>query len=763
MDTIVTKPSTVPEAGQGAFATRKMPVGSVISVTPMITVSNAALAMDVPYTRQENTPQIQEDPELSKDMYIPQMRKNSTQQLLKNYCFGHTKSDLLLCPTTQAALINHADVSARPQQEPNVRIRWHMDTENDKEHFILQPLASITNINHTDLSSYRTRIVIEYVATRDIEFGDELLMDYTSEWQLALYSHLEHGHSTPRDVDPNHIPAKLRNDMGQPIELSEDVRPKHLAFLCDVHPNIHIVDGTTPSWEDFDSNSAVHKESWSEHFRLWFGHNEAASLYPCNVIGTDRFQNMYEIVMLVKPLVNAQVGRMFRNVPGHRIRYADSLYQSDMHLEWAFRYHIPIADANFPLQWRRDYKSAENWNLGKHMNGKQANASEESYEETLRQAKCGLYLARSNIPNAGFGLYTAVDIPGAGILVSTFASAIPAFAPQQGHHQGQHWPGKDYTWSSIGFDAASHEAWPKFVVSMLVGLVGALVNGHAGIINLEHDIGDWEPAIDGTKHHGAGGFSDYINSGFRSRYAIAAGEELFASYGEHWFHGRSQFAKMPLFHNYRDANRILASVWAFLSTESIIDSDDFVSKLLTLIPQYFVQKDNIRTKSALNIIQTMDALRRVVARNGTAEVTISPRSKEWLDATGYCQDHIYVKTSTIPDAGKGAFTRRFIPKGSLLLASPTIATRRELLHFDSSGFGRSTNEFQLMTNYHFGHTSSSALFFPLTQATAINHNSARLTNGKEPNARIQFSTSDKRSMYFQSLSLEDILEVRISF
>lgn len=754
MDTMTSRQSTIPEAGQGAFATRPIPMGSVVSFSPMVTIPNATLAMDVPYTTPQNTPPIPDDFETSTDTYIPRMRhNNATQQLLKNYCFGHTNSDLLLCPTTHAALINHADVTARPQHPPNIGVRWHMDYE----HFTLQHLSSITNISHSDLSSYQTRLAMEFVAIRDIQRGDELLLDYSNEWQKAYDNHLGYGHTSSDNIDPYRLPAKSVNEMKRPIELSVDVRPKHLAFLCDVFPNIKIVDDASSAWEDFHSNSAVHKEFWPEKFRHWYRQNEPASLYPCNVVRVDRYHDLYDVQMLVKPLIAAQIGRMFRNIPGNRIRYADSIYHSDMHLEWAFRNHIPIPDAIFPLKWRREYRSAKDIKLGKHSDIKGTSAAEESYEHSLRQTSCGVYLAQSNIPNAGFGTYAAVDIPG-DIVVSTLAPMVPAFGPQNNHHEGLHWPGQDYVWSSDGIEAANTEAWPKLSTSMLHGLFGALANAHPGITNLQLEVGKWEAMLDGMTQHGAGSFSDYVSAGFQSMYSIPAGEELFVTYGEHWFRGRSEYAEIPLSDNYKDANEILASIWAFVSTAYILDDENSISRLLSLMT-HFVEKDNVRTKSAIDTVRTLDDLRHVVARNGTAEATVAPRSQQWLETNGYCQDHLYVKKSTLSNAGNGAFSRRFLLKDSLILASPTIATRRELLQMNISTIGRQTNEFQLMTNYHLGHANSSVLFFPINQAIAINHNSERREGGIGPNARVQFSTSDKRSMYFQSLPLEDILEV----
>ena len=40
-----------------------------------------------------------------------------------------------------------------------------------------------------------------------------------------------------------------------------------------------------------------------------------------------------------------------------------------------------------------------------------------AHELTVREAKCGVYFAPSNIPNAGFGTYTAVPLAGKGLVV----------------------------------------------------------------------------------------------------------------------------------------------------------------------------------------------------------------------------------------------------------------------------------------------------------------------------------------------------------
>jgi hypothetical protein len=536
LDTITAQPSTIPEAGQGAFANRKFPTGSIVSVSPMVTISNGPAAMEVPLTKSSNTPPRPDDNVGDdEDRYVPDTRdSNATQQLLTNYCFGHAKSDLMLCPTTQAALMNHADASSSSVASsskgkvPNVAVRWSsINTDEDPHYdFTLEPLESIIHINHTDLSSFKTRVIMEYVAIRPIEPGEELLLDYTREWNDALTSHLEHGHSSSANADPDRLSAQQVNEMGRAIAPSVDVRSQHLAYLCEIYPNVKVLSGSTAGWEDLSSNSAIDRKTWPTVFRQWYKHNDAASIYPCNVVKVDEARNMYDVEMLLKPLLLGEVGRKFRDVPGHRIQYTDPLYHSDMHLEWAFRQHIPVPDSIFPLRWRRDYKSAQNMKLGSFANEDYSKAQEESYEQSLRKVKCGLYLAKSNIPNAGFGLYTAVDIPAGGIMVATSQMAIPTFEAGT----GQPWPGKDYIWGGSPFGTSATEA--SSAPSFLSVLFGALANAHTGIHNVNHDFGKWSPVLDATQDYGAGAFSDYIEDGHRSRYAIGAGEELFASYGK---------------------------------------------------------------------------------------------------------------------------------------------------------------------------------------------------------------------------------------
>lgn len=731
LDSIRVSHSTIPHAGRGAFTTRGLQAGEIISTSPLVTITNGPQAMRVPPIH-------------------PQTRGKQPLQLLLNYCFSHRKSDLMLCPTTFGAFINH------DQENANVALRWATGAAEEDLDLTTESIDSLA-VNGTIWESYNTRLVLQYVALRPIREGEELLLDYSQEWEGALKQHLERGYSTINSHQ--YKPAHAMNSEKQPIVLSSEIDAKNLTYFCQAYPSI--VGSADPrAWEEFPSNRDIDQDNWPTTFFHWYRDKEYASLYPCKVVNVDRARNMYDVELLRKPVLNGRVLRRYRNVPGNRIRYADGMYQSDMHLSTAFRHYIPLPDSIFPLRWRADYFQASHWKLGTLSNTKQSQTLEEEYERTLREVKCGMYLAPSNIPNAGFGTYTAVDIPAGGIMVSTSMPAIPVLGVHSDiKREGHFWPGIEYVWVGFAFPPADIEGWPSTSVSMLAVLFGALANSHTGITNLYRDSGVWAPTLDRTQDVGAGAFSDYFNYGFRTEYPVGAGEELFVSYGEHWFRVRSEFDSVPLKQNFAEADAILSSVWSMASINGHPIDNTTVPKLLNLTSNYFLENTNERTRRALDAVQTLEEIGRIVERNGTAKATVDVKSQEWLERNGYCQDHLYVKASTIKQAGNGAFSRRFLPKGSLVIAAPSIATPREYLSVNTSHLSYPTNELQLMTNYHFGHKNSSVLFFPLNQILAINHKSSLTGDRKGPNARIEFSKTEKKSNYFQSLPLEDLRKV----
>jgi hypothetical protein len=369
LDSIREGESSIADAGRGAFATYQFSKGAVITVSPLVQISN---------------PQVLEFRERN------HTNPNATHQLLFNYCYGHRKSELLLCPTTQVALMNHDSKRA------NVEIRWARN-ENMKDY--TAGTVEDLQVDPDDLASYNTRLMFQYVAIGDIQAGDELFLDYGKGWENALLDHIEHGASSLDDH--LNVGSSVLNDKNSPIVLSDDESVKSYLYECQIYPNVKLTTADTHAWEEFASNRAIDESNWPPEFRAWYKDNDFVSWYPCKVIKVDEEQELYAIEMFVKPLIAFRVGRRYLKVPRDRIRFAERPYQSDIHLAWSFRHYIPIPDSIFPLRWRDDYQLAESWNLGKLSDARETALVAEDYERTLREVKCGLYIAKSNIPNAG--------------------------------------------------------------------------------------------------------------------------------------------------------------------------------------------------------------------------------------------------------------------------------------------------------------------------------------------------------------------------
>ena len=164
--------STIPYAGRGAFATRPMAEGETIVPVPLIHVSNRqTLNMYRPksgenywYPRHGRDHRIVTEP-----LYH--------RQLLLNYCFGHAEVDLLLCPYgVGTALINHS------REQANAKIIWSEKLTLHSKWLEMKPDEWV----HNKFSG----LAWEYVASRDIEEGEEIFLDYGEEWEEAWSQHV---------------------------------------------------------------------------------------------------------------------------------------------------------------------------------------------------------------------------------------------------------------------------------------------------------------------------------------------------------------------------------------------------------------------------------------------------------------------------------------------------------------------------------------------------------------------------------------------
>jgi len=99
----------------------------------------------------------------------------SLSHLLKKLTYIHVSRSL---QSPLVNFINHDSTKA------NVELRWATSAQHDH--------VQVHNISIDDLKTLEhTGLLLEFVATKDIQSGDELFLDYGSEWQRAWDTHID--------------------------------------------------------------------------------------------------------------------------------------------------------------------------------------------------------------------------------------------------------------------------------------------------------------------------------------------------------------------------------------------------------------------------------------------------------------------------------------------------------------------------------------------------------------------------------------------
>jgi hypothetical protein len=124
--------STIPHAGRGAFANRKTPNGSLVAPVPLIHV----------YDKDYFVTHGMADHSLEPNQTAP-----IHSQLMRNYCFGHPQSQLMLCSYGMlTASVNHAN------EKPNIKVEWSKSASMRHPEWKDVPLDKWTNERQAGLS-----------------------------------------------------------------------------------------------------------------------------------------------------------------------------------------------------------------------------------------------------------------------------------------------------------------------------------------------------------------------------------------------------------------------------------------------------------------------------------------------------------------------------------------------------------------------------------------------------------------------------------
>jgi len=371
---------------------------------------------------------------------------------------------------------------------------------------------------------------------------------------------------------------------------------------------------------------------------------------------------------------------------------------------------------------------------------------------------CGVYLAPSSIPGSGLGMYLGNRTLEKEQRVTEGDVVIPIV--ERPWHNGKRFEDEyflwnEYTWGSGEFfELTKDEIGEKLVgdMSMASPGVGAAANCYLSMVNVEEGWSKMDRAEVPPESPGQGAFATIHDRYFYATDEMEPGQEIFVSYGSDYFESRDwAYGFIPLNEDFDHANKILLS-----AREITLDNEDLPADVanetwndLHSLLKYIGDNSYEKTSRILNAIPTdVSTIENILDDGGTAwqDHNRSVKDLQWLEEHGQCMDNISPGTSSIPDAGRGAFATRFIPTGGLVSPTPLIhlgdlnilAMFMEHVYNEEDRLVPNQGgvyTWQLLLNYCFGHERSTLLLCPYgLLSSLINH-----SPGDGANTKIQWS------------------------
>lgn len=191
MTDIVVNESSIPLAGLGVFTKKGFKAGDIVSISPVVVLPRHSL------------------------------EEIAEQTVILNYCMCGAKSDAALFPIGTAGLMNHGGIDA------NVKIEWFQWPASPggppQEDRLNMPIEKLERFPFAPLD-------FKYVATRDIEPYEELLLSYGEQWEHAWMKHLDDLKAWSDKFDINSV--AMRPQFREPLTAPVDFFPPNFEKDC---------------------------------------------------------------------------------------------------------------------------------------------------------------------------------------------------------------------------------------------------------------------------------------------------------------------------------------------------------------------------------------------------------------------------------------------------------------------------------------------------------------------------------------------------
>jgi hypothetical protein len=375
----------------------------------------------------------------------------------------------------------------------------------------------------------------------------------------------------------------------------------------------------------------------------------------------------------------------------------------------------------------------------------------------------------------GIGLFTVKDCKKGDLILRNDAPTIPVLDPwNEDPILNHYWWGEGRgTTEEVSFETDDYVC--DFGVTF-----ASLPNYHTYLMNFVAHPDD--PPYDDTfvtttGNPGRGAFSYHNGRSGVATKNIDAGDEIFLDYGLEMREDSDYFEwfqYVPTWDDFEDAGYIMERNWKHLEdlrhdykdpeldvlghalTVMNNTAAAFNERVASILPKTPSEYDRVAKRvHRPNLHEFSEALAK--------ELSLQPRSVDWIKENGRCIDNMVPGRSKLPYAGRGAIAQRFIARGDVIVPSPLVQImNRDRLAMWAGERNEEQVGTQLLLNYCFGHEESSLLLCPLTNAVLINHCSNRTKECGEdgPNAEYRWATTfDRDTERWLKMSLDEMARV----
>jgi hypothetical protein len=213
------------------------------------------------------------------------------------------------------------------------------------------------------LQELYSTMVLDVVATSDINPDEEIFIDYGAEWEAAWKRHVENWKSPceNKTVFSSFMvhemnEAKFVTDFH---EWSED----HFS-VCRISESrsselIHLIEESEGSIGETNGNVMTSFRGITYDHKGFQYAIKRKSRIPCIIIGFDANQMTFDVASFQSSMTstipefpNARILQIAKSIPESEVEFLNRPFRSDMHWKGAFRHPINIPDEIFPKQWK---------------------------------------------------------------------------------------------------------------------------------------------------------------------------------------------------------------------------------------------------------------------------------------------------------------------------------------------------------------------------------------------------------------------------